>query len=536
MMIAFVLFDYGCKDIIESIPAYSSRYGSSAVHVVDNTILSSVFVPFKWGRSTRLEILKIASDKQPVAYKSLLSALESSSVLGTGSCLDRMVHGYMGKKVLSMRNEDIRPNVIVFTIETMRAYENSGLRVPMYNGTTVSLTPNLDRLRSRGADWRNFYTVNVNSPGAYYAQEHGHYNDGGGHTYDERLHGYTEVLDNMGYEMYRLTPDGFASSPGYQKVPYPNKVTAYLGEWGGWFTSKDILLKHPMVKAISKHKKKHGDDPYYLEVRTPGGTHIMWQLFEDSEKEFSEEFTAGLEQLREKAMNEVFPTADGVHHKDYYKVEDKNELYRDMLKTYWLADQFIGKTLDDLRAKGLAKNTLVIVQGDHGHGLEHGVATVPMREQYHVPFVVSDVDDDVIHSSTRNITNKEVSSNLDFGATLLDLLNAPGYVTDGIGHSLNRKMNSKGNKRHIVSRHGGEWIVRNQTHTMNFYPSGSLVDIKVWDTSIDPYQQYAPHVYSVPNTDDIHLHWLHTYREMSLLWEKSIESCGQHFNQTPTVQ
>ncbi len=62
------------------------------------------------------------------------------------------------------------------------------------------------------------------------------------------------------------------------------------------------------------------------------------------------------------------------------------------LKAIWRLDRFVGRLYDDLEARGLAEDTLIVVTGDHGESFgDHGLlshSTGLYEDQVHVPLIL----------------------------------------------------------------------------------------------------------------------------------------------------
>lgn len=110
---------------------------------------------------------------------------------------------------------------------------------------------------------------------------------------------------------------------------------------------------------------------------------------------------------------------------------------------HWIDIQ-LGRVYDQLEKEGLLENTIIIVTGDHGEEfLEKGFwghNSSFVEEQAHVPMVMW----------VPNQTHKEftqVTSHLDVGTTLLQILGAPEDTT---GYSLGQNMLKDMNRKFIV--------------------------------------------------------------------------------------
>ncbi|CAH0475139.1 unnamed protein product [Peronospora belbahrii] len=133
-----------------------------------------------------------------------------------------------------------------------------------------------------------------------------------------------------------------------------------------------------------------------------------------------------------------------------YDAPDLSGLYTRYNKKYLdsmrFSDEMLGNFVAALRAKGLMKNTIVIIEGDHGYGrLEHNnnpsVAESGLwDEASRVPFLL--LADDFIRDEDKGTVVDQLSMQSDLMATIADIL---GVTPDeplyqhGYGHSMKRR-------------------------------------------------------------------------------------------------
>lgn len=111
--------------------------------------------------------------------------------------------------------------------------------------------------------------------------------------------------------------------------------------------------------------------------------------------------------------------------------------YQRALRTYhqqiYGVDYAIGMLLDELKAQGIADNTVIIFSSDNGffngsHGF--GSKVLPYEEGARVPFIIYDPRSPDSHRHRRVMT---VTGNIDIPATILDLAGIPGSESmDGV--------------------------------------------------------------------------------------------------------
>ncbi|GAB9464949.1 Sulfatase-like protein [Globisporangium polare] len=108
-----------------------------------------------------------------------------------------------------------------------------------------------------------------------------------------------------------------------------------------------------------------------------------------------------------------------------------------------MADRALGKFIGNLRTKGLMKNTILIIEGDHGYGrMEHNgnmdiVSSHVYEEASHIPLMI--VADDFIPEHEKGTTVDDITSQTDILATIADMVRLENFLQHGIGHSLLRK-------------------------------------------------------------------------------------------------
>uniref|UniRef100_K3WT98 Sulfatase N-terminal domain-containing protein n=1 Tax=Globisporangium ultimum (strain ATCC 200006 / CBS 805.95 / DAOM BR144) TaxID=431595 RepID=K3WT98_GLOUD len=135
---------------------------------------------------------------------------------------------------------------------------------------------------------------------------------------------------------------------------------------------------------------------------------------------------------------------------NFYEVPDLSNLYTRFNKKYldsmYFSDEMLGKFIRDLREKGLMKNTIVVIQGDHGYGrMEHdnnpSIADSGVYDEVtHVPFLI--LADDFLSENEKGMQVNQLTMQGDLMATVADILGVseeePLYQ-HGYGHSMKRR-------------------------------------------------------------------------------------------------
>lgn len=133
-----------------------------------------------------------------------------------------------------------------------------------------------------------------------------------------------------------------------------------------------------------------------------------------------------------------------------YEVPDLSSLYTRFNKKYldsmYFSDEMLGKFIRELREKDLMKNTIVVIQGDHGYGrMEHdnnpSIADSGIYDEAsHVPFLI--LADDFLNEDDKGMQVNQLTMQADLMATIADIVGVspedPLYQ-HGYGHSMKRR-------------------------------------------------------------------------------------------------
>lgn len=135
---------------------------------------------------------------------------------------------------------------------------------------------------------------------------------------------------------------------------------------------------------------------------------------------------------------------------NFYDVPDLSGLYTRYNKKYldsmYFSDEMLGDFIAALRAKGLMKNTIVIIEGDHGYGrLEHdnnpSIADSGVwDEASRVPFLL--LADDFLREEDKGTVVDQLTMQSDLMATIADILGVSPeepLFQHGYGHSMKRR-------------------------------------------------------------------------------------------------
>ncbi|GLE06653.1 hypothetical protein PINS_up016047 [Pythium insidiosum] len=162
--------------------------------------------------------------------------------------------------------------------------------------------------------------------------------------------------------------------------------------------------------------------------------------------------TVGWEGLREPYFIDMYTISS---HNPWilphdYSVPDLSELYTPFNKRYidavYFTDDMLGQFIDNMRAKGLMNNTIVIIEGDHGYGrLEHDnnpsiADSAVFDEAAYVPFLI--LADDYLKPELRGMEIEQLTMQTDVLATIADVLGVSPeepLLQHGVGHSMRRR-------------------------------------------------------------------------------------------------
>ncbi|KAJ0404423.1 hypothetical protein P43SY_007676 [Pythium insidiosum] len=105
-------------------------------------------------------------------------------------------------------------------------------------------------------------------------------------------------------------------------------------------------------------------------------------------------------------------------------------------------DQQLEKLFNRLRKRGLLNNTIVLIEGDHGHGfMEHNNPSVTTSKVYdemtHIPLLL--LADDLLDKSSKGLVVDDPTTTLDLLSTFADMLGIENFMQHSMGQSLMRR-------------------------------------------------------------------------------------------------
>ncbi|TMW54950.1 hypothetical protein Poli38472_014721 [Pythium oligandrum] len=366
----------------------------------------------------------------------------------------RKTLGYTGEKRFDIRlkremvSENstetvvVPPTVILLNLESFRSREIGviGGRIikEEYNQT---VTPFFDKLSRDGVLFREHYTPAVQTSRTLIASLFGSLpsltDDSAVATFAEtklRLHGLTHILKqaynyasafwsavNLTWEDW----EGFLRAQGFDDLYDEDTILPFLSEKKrndltdddrfSWGRHDDISFR-ALSRFLSKRNQQATVDPentppLFLDVYTVS-SHDPWDLPST---------------FQPNTNYSMFITED-------------NEKYLNALN---YVDQALERFITYLRTKGLMKNTILLLQGDHGYGrMEHGdnptiVASRVYDEGTHVPLLV--LADDLMPEEDKGRVIDDTTSQVDLLATITDMLEIKGFMQHGVGQSMMRQ-------------------------------------------------------------------------------------------------
>ena len=307
-----------------------------------------------------------------------------------------------------------KPNVLFIAVDDMNDW------IGCMGATPRALTPNIDRLASRGLLFSNAHTAGVfcapsrsaiftgqfgSTTGCYetatYWVDHPEirplqvsFAEGGYHTFGagKLFHHPAGNIDQRGWTEFFLRSKkqrqtGWPLNSWSEEVPFPdpfpnsiyNKGRQVTGglflEWGAIPNEKEEQLVDTIWAnyAVSKLKEKH-DRPFFLGVGfyAPHFPNYCPQkyfdLYDPTKIELPPYKDDDLDDLPEK-IREQKTNRKNLHHKRLMELGAVKDAIHGYLAGMSYADAMVGRVLDALDASPYAGNTIVVLWSDHGYHL-----------------------------------------------------------------------------------------------------------------------------------------------------------------------
>jgi len=284
----------------------------------------------------------------------------------------------------------MRPNIIVFVIDTLRADHLSCY------GYFRKTSPTIDKLAKEGVLFENFYASGIpTGPGftsiitGLYPISHKYYITPYAvpNTYqlDDNIPVLAEILWDNGYTTVAV--DNLINWPshpkhfvrGYEYYLNPTKGTKWSGHRPGQVRADQVNEK------IISWLKEHVYEPFFLFVHY-WDPHMPYNQPEDFKRKFKHEGIKGLKVIKAVAGYEYVPGWGRVDQLPKESEDKSIDLYDGEIL---YVDNAISEVLEVLEDENILDDTLIIVTSDHGEqlgqhviwghaGLHEAVVKIPL--------------------------------------------------------------------------------------------------------------------------------------------------------------
>ena len=419
-----------------------------------------------------------------------------------------------------------QPNVLFLAVDDMNDW------IGCMGATPRALTPNIDRLASRGMMFTNAHTAGVfcapsraaiftgqyaSTTGCYdtatYFYDHPEirplqvsFTKGGYQTFGagKLFHHPAGNIDQRGWTEFFIRSKeqretGWPLNSWSEEVPFPDpfpnsvynegkeiKGGLFL-EWGAVPNEKEEELVDTIWAnwAVSKLKEKH-DKPFFLAMGlyAPHFPNYCPQkyfdLYDPAKIELPPYKEDDLEDLPEKVRRQK-TNRKNLHHKRLVELDAIDDAIHGYLACISYADAMIGRVLDALDASPYADNTIVVLWSDHGyhHGEkgEWGKHTLWERTS-NVPFIWAGPG--IAKGATADVT----VSLIDMYPALVDLcgLPKPDHDLEGvsIAKTLQDPASAKDRDVYLPHMEPGSYAIMNRDWRYIHYADDTeeLYDVK----------------------------------------------------------
>ncbi|KAJ0392068.1 hypothetical protein P43SY_011395 [Pythium insidiosum] len=378
------------------------------------------------------------------------------------------------------------PNILLINVESFRSREVGVIggrhKKAKYNQT---VTPFFDQLSRSGVLFREHYTPCVQTSRSLLSTLFGilpswtfdtvlsHYRD---HKYN--LRSIMQILkDKLGYEsvFWSATDlgwegwDKFLRDHGFDALFDFENFLAFLPPETRESLRKDERISWGFHDRVSfsalvqylheRHQSASSHKPLFVDVYTIS-SHDPWHV--PGNYEPSSNFSVFLTEHNKRYVNAL----------NY-------------------ADQQLEKLFANLRSRGLLNNTIVLIEGDHGHGfMEHNNPSVTTSKIYdemsHIPLLL--LADDLLDESSKGVVVDETTSALDLLSTFADMLGIENFMQHGMGQSLMRRNPSAASRPIVLENpfEDGTQGMRRGDLKFALFGSGRYA---VHNLSLDPWEE-----------------------------------------------
>jgi len=315
-----------------------------------------------------------------------------------------LMKSFFYKRKLEGNHLEGKPNILIFFVESL-----SAKYVDVYSNNSNKITPNLDKLAKKGFFVKNYINHTFPTIRALYGQLCSVYPE----------YRTKEVVDDYnGYKFYNLKclPE-YLNEYGYNTIYFNhgNKKRQEIGRLSEKYGFKKrffnldlekLLNEKPMAaldkdfsdqqmaRAVIKFLKNyHSKKPFFIAVSTIE-THIGYQLRDDAVKK---------------------------------------EGFDEKLNTYYNLDNALGKVFNYIENSKFAKNTIIIVTGDHVR---------PEKDKKYHSTTYGDLALIIYSPFFATKPFYANTSSIDLAPTILHLINYPNKINAFEGRSIFERNNS----------------------------------------------------------------------------------------------
>lgn len=340
----------------------------------------------------------------------LLSAI---LLLAVCACGDQQIKNTPDKpNILFIAVDDLRPELNVYgaghitspNIDKLASqsalFHRAYCSVPVCGASRASLMTGARSTRNRFLRYNTYaekdYPEAIPMPqhfkdNGYYTISNGkifHHQDDFGEAWDENWRPETSgsFRDYQLPENITLDARENMRGPAYEKAPVPDSAYA------------DGKIANKVIADL--RKLKHREQPFFLAAgflkpHLPfNAPQKYWDLYDRNQISFPPNDTVSSD-IPEEAYH------NSGELRNYHNIPPKgrlpDELARTLIHGYYAcvsySDVQIGRVLDELERLGLAKNTIVVLWGDHGYNLrEHGLWNkhCNFETSLHIPLIIRD--------------------------------------------------------------------------------------------------------------------------------------------------
>lgn len=415
-----------------------------------------------------------------------------------------------------------RPNVLLITVDDMNDW------VGAFGGHSQAITPNMDKFASKSTVFKNAYCSAALCNPSRTSMLTGY------QPFKTGVYGNAEVFRKMkGFENTITLPQYFekngyktaasgkifhnprgtakepkeGSDPGSFQVenkiglgtPYPKKRFTHgldfkragvkgsktrSFDWGGVDVADEKTNDWKSAEYASKFLKEKHDKPFFLAcgIFRPHlplyAPQKYFDLFDEEHIELPKVLKSDLNDAGKIGANWTGKKL----HAEILRNNKWKSAVRGYLASLAFADACVGHLLDNLESSDYAKNTIVVLMGDHGWHLgekEHWSKQTLWEESAKTPLIIFDP------SKGKNGVSVRTVSLIDVYPTLIDLCGLP-KKNDLDGNSFqNLVEDPKGKWKHsaLTTKGLGNHTLRNENYRYIVYADGFE---ELYDHRVDP--------------------------------------------------